>query len=101
MRSILFKISKLSQIKKPRKLYSDLTDAPDAFYINKTHANSFYNTGLKELLSQLSVKSIEICGAQTQFCIDTTVKVAHSLGYKIYMKKKCYNYLRQLVYVCR
>lgn len=29
------------------KLYSDLTDVLDAFYINKTHANSFYNTGLK------------------------------------------------------
>lgn len=55
--------------------------------IQKTHANSFYQTNLQELLQQNHINSLEICGAQTQFCIDTTVKFAHGLGYRLTMLK--------------
>ena len=58
----------------------------DAYFIEKTHANSFYQTELKKLLEELSISTIEICGAQTQYCVDTTVKFAHGLGYKIVMQ---------------
>lgn len=40
---------------------------------------------MKELLDSLNVKTLEICGAQTEFCVDTTIKVAHSFGYTINM----------------
>ncbi|WP_336770833.1 cysteine hydrolase family protein [Paenibacillus sp. MMO-58] len=50
--------------------------------INKIHANSFYKTNLKENLDQLNVNSIEFCGAQTEYCMDATIKFAHGLGYK-------------------
>lgn len=69
------------------EIYSEIAAVPDAFYIKKTHANSFYKTNLQELLTDLSAHSIEICGAQTQFCIDATIKVAHNLSYEISMKK--------------
>ncbi|QNK60920.1 cysteine hydrolase family protein [Paenibacillus sp. PAMC21692] len=52
------------------------------FLINKIHANSFYKTSLKENLDQLNVNSIEFCGAQTEYCMDATIKFAHGLGYK-------------------
>lgn len=32
-------------------------------------------------------KSLEICCAETPFCVDSTVKFAKGLGYKLYMKR--------------
>ncbi|RJX40544.1 cysteine hydrolase [Paenibacillus pinisoli] len=55
--------------------------------VNKTHANSFYKTNLKDTLDQLNVHSIEFCGAQTEYCMDATIKFAHGLGYKNLMVK--------------
>lgn len=55
------------------------------FLINKVHANSFYKTNLKEILDQLNVHSIEFCGAQTEYCMDATIKFAHGLGYENFM----------------
>lgn len=56
-------------------------------YIQKTHANSFYHTKLQEVLQKRHIGSLEICGAQTQYCVDTTIKFAHGLGYQLTMLK--------------
>lgn len=37
------------------------------------------------LLTELDCHSIELCGAQAEYCIDTTVKFAHGLGYQLMM----------------
>jgi nicotinamidase-related amidase len=58
------------------------------YFVRKTHANSFYKTNLKNLLDQLSVKKIEFCGAQTEYCMDATIKFAHGLGYENFMVQK-------------
>lgn len=58
------------------------------FFVRKTHANSFYKTNLKEILAQLSVHRIEFCGAQTEYCMDATIKFAHGLGYENFMVQK-------------
>ncbi|GGG14797.1 amidase [Paenibacillus albidus] len=55
------------------------------FLIKKIHANSFYRTNLKEILDQLNAHSIEFCGAQTEYCMDATIKFAHGLGYRNFM----------------
>ncbi|WP_146548002.1 isochorismatase family protein [Rummeliibacillus suwonensis] len=57
-------------------------------FVRKTHANSFYKTNLKDLLDILSIHSIEFCGAQTEYCMDATIKFFHGLGYKNYMVRK-------------
>ena len=56
-----------------------------AYFVRKTHANSFYKTNLSVLLTELDCHSIELCGAQAEYCIDTTVKFAHGLGYQLMM----------------
>ena len=58
------------------------------FFVRKTHANAFYKTNLKEILDQLSVNRIEFCGAQTEYCMDATIKFAHGLGYENFMGQK-------------
>ena len=42
--------------------------------------------GLQYFLKQLQINELEICGAQTEYCIDATVKMAHGLGYQLTMK---------------
>ncbi|MEK4628787.1 cysteine hydrolase family protein [Solibacillus sp. FSL R7-0682] len=58
------------------------------YFVRKTHANSFYKTNLKNLLEQLSVQKIEFCGAQTEYCMDATIKFSHGLGYENFMAHK-------------
>ncbi len=58
------------------------------YFVRKIHANSFYKTNLKNLLDQLSVQKIEFCGAQTEYCMDATIKFAHGLGYENFMVHK-------------
>lgn len=69
------------------KLFPELDAKDTDIYINKTHANSFYNTDLKEKLGKLNINKLEICGAQTEYCVDTTIRMAHGLGYTLFMKK--------------
>lgn len=77
----------LVPVSAPWKLMPELDNRGDDYYIAKTHANSFYRTTLANLLNDLKVKEIEFCGAQTEYCVDTTVRVAHGLGYKLSMVK--------------
>ncbi|KRK64812.1 isochorismatase hydrolase [Companilactobacillus tucceti DSM 20183] len=65
---------------------SELDKRDSDLVVEKTHANSFYHTELNELLRENGLKTIEICGAQTEYCCDTTIKMAHGLGYKILMQ---------------
>lgn len=65
---------------------SDLAIQPDDQIIEKTHPNSFYQTSLQDILNWSNVHSIEIAGAQSDFCINATIIMAHGLGYKLSMQ---------------
>ncbi|MBC1456569.1 cysteine hydrolase family protein [Listeria newyorkensis] len=66
-------------------LMPELDCRHDDIYVNKTHANSFFKTELPAILAGLDVEKIEFCGAQTEYCVDTTVRFAHGLGFDSYM----------------
>lgn len=66
----------------PWAIHAKLDVQAHDYLIEKTHANSFYKTNLQEVLDQLHVQRIEFCGAQTEYCMDATIKFAHGLGYK-------------------
>ncbi|GFH42481.1 hypothetical protein Hs30E_10320 [Lactococcus hodotermopsidis] len=40
---------------------------------------------LQEKLTENGINSLEIWGAQTEYCVDSTVKFAHGLGYQLTM----------------
>ncbi|MDZ7836040.1 MAG: isochorismatase family protein [Alkalibacterium sp.] len=42
---------------------------------------------MNDILEKAEVKNLEICGLETQHCVDATVKFAHGLGYTIQMQK--------------
>ncbi|EFM12518.1 isochorismatase hydrolase [Paenibacillus curdlanolyticus YK9] len=68
-------------------IHAELDVQAQDFLVNKLHANSFYKTNLKEILDHLNVQRIEFCGAQTEYCMDATIKFAHGLGYENFMVK--------------
>jgi len=55
--------------------------------VSKTHAHAFYHTNLRRVLTSFATESLEICGAQVEYCVDTTVKVAHGIGYDLQMTR--------------
>jgi len=51
--------------------------------IAKRHCSAFIGTDLCQRLQELRVKTLVVAGLQTEFCIDTNVRVAQSLGYAV------------------
>lgn len=50
---------------------------------DKQYNSAFLHTGLKEYLDSKNTKNIILVGLQTEYCIDTTCKVAFEYGYNI------------------
>ncbi|MCF6136349.1 cysteine hydrolase family protein [Pseudalkalibacillus berkeleyi] len=51
--------------------------------INKTLPNAFSDTSLKEVLNQMDIRHVYICGAQTDFCVDSTCRGAFDNHYDV------------------
>lgn len=62
----------------------------DDIVVAKTHPNSFYRTRLQDVLNQLAITDLEICGAQTQYCVDTTIRIAHDRKYPVEIYRDTY-----------
>lgn len=54
---------------------------------NKRYNSAFKETGLDEKLKELSIKELIIVGMQTEYCIDTSVRIAFEKGYKVFTPK--------------
>ena len=51
--------------------------------IRKTTPDSFYQTELGKLLPGEDFERLIICGLQTDYCVNATVRQAHQLGYDV------------------
>lgn len=51
--------------------------------MGKTATDSFHKTPLQSLLAQHNINHLIVCGMQSDFCVDTTVRRALALGYPI------------------
>ncbi|SBS38888.1 Streptothricin hydrolase [Marinomonas spartinae] len=59
-----------------------VTQACDHF-VRKTTPDSFLNTNLQNVLNELDVDSLIVCGYASEFCVDTTIRRAAGLGYSV------------------
>jgi nicotinamidase-related amidase len=59
-----------------------LQDAADA-YVEKTACDAFLGTPLKAMLDAAGASPLLIAGCATDFCVDTTLRAAASLGYPV------------------
>ncbi len=59
--------------------------------IQKQKSDSFYNTTLQQELERRNITKIVVAGIQTDYCVDTTCRCAHSLGYDITLVKDAHS----------
>ena len=65
------------------QLADDLLTAADDLRVRKTTPDAFYQTDLLSLLQARGIDRLVICGLQTDYCINATVRQAHALGYDV------------------
>ena len=65
------------------KLYEGLDVQQSDLRVRKTACDSFFNTDLKKLLDERHVDRVVICGMQTEYCIDSTVRGALANGLSV------------------
>ncbi len=63
-------------------VHPDIQPEPNDIVIEKYHADAFHESALDDTLKQLGISKLFITGLQTAYCVDTTCRRAHSLGYK-------------------
>jgi nicotinamidase-related amidase len=65
------------------QLYERLATYPEDIRVRKTATDSFHKTELHSLLQSRSVGKLVICGLQSEFCVDSTVRGALAHGYPV------------------
>jgi len=60
-----------------------LSVQPDDLRVRKTASDSFHHTELQALLQGRGVERLVVCGLQSDFCVDSTVRRALALGYPV------------------
>lgn len=64
-------------------LLPELEQPSGALYVTKTACDAFYHTELEQVLAQHDIRAFVICGCATDYCVDTTLRVGASKGYRI------------------
>ncbi|HFU4501480.1 TPA: cysteine hydrolase family protein [Streptococcus suis] len=55
----------------------------DEKIVDKRYSSAFKDTNLQAYLDEQGIERLIVMGMATNFCIDTTIKVAFELGYKV------------------
>jgi nicotinamidase-related amidase len=63
------------------KVHSSVQELEGEPVVLKHQINSFRDTNLKEILDELDVDSVLICGAMSHMCIDAVTRAADDFGY--------------------
>jgi len=64
-------------------IYEKLAPLPSEKIFDKKHNSAFKETSLREYLDSKGIETIILVGMQTEYCIDTTCKVAFEYGYSV------------------
>jgi nicotinamidase-related amidase len=65
------------------QLDDELLIQPNDRRVRKTTPDSFYKTELQDVLQSLGITQLIICGLQSDYCIDATVRRALTLDYHV------------------
>ncbi len=65
------------------RIHESIAPLPGELVIEKMESDSFLDTDLQEELDSLGVTDLIVCGMQSEFCVDTTCRRAHGLGYRV------------------
>jgi len=73
----------LEQGTKGWQIYNQIAPIDGEKIIEKRYCSSFRNTELKAYLNEKNIETIILVGMQTEYCIDTTCKVAFEHGFNV------------------
>lgn len=62
---------------------SEVAPAPNDSITVKRKNSAFYQTDLDEKLKAAGVDALVVCGMQTEYCVDATVRSAFERGYRV------------------
>lgn len=62
---------------------AEVAPQPGDNVVVKHRCNAFQDTDLDDRLRSLGIDEIVVCGMQTEFCVDTTVRAAFERGYHL------------------
>lgn len=65
------------------QLHLPVQDGPDEIVIRKTADDGFEGTSLAAVLSARGVRSLVLCGVQSEMCVSATARTALSLGFRV------------------
>lgn len=65
------------------QLYDRLATRPEDIRLRKAASDSFHKTELQALLQSNKVDHLIVCGLQSEFCVDSTVRGALARGYPV------------------
>jgi nicotinamidase-related amidase len=65
------------------QLAEGLAHLPEDVYVRKTASDSFHQSSLSAELNAHNVDELIVCGMQSDFCVDSTVRRALALGYPV------------------
>jgi len=69
---------------------AELTPQAGDPVVVKRHCSSFQGTDLDGQLRAAGVRHLVVCGMQTEYCVDTTVRAAFEHGYQITLVSDCH-----------
>jgi nicotinamidase-related amidase len=72
------------------RIHPDIEPKAGDHVLEKKASDAFYETGLKELLHGLNVRTIVLAGMQTEFCVDATVRSALSHEFDVVLLSDCH-----------
>lgn len=70
------------------QIYEKIKPNPNEKIFFKNYNSTFKETNLHEYLKSRDINDLIITGMQTDYCIDTTVKVAFEYGFKLIIPEK-------------
>jgi nicotinamidase-related amidase len=68
---------------KGAEIHSSVAPAAGEPVIEKNFPNSFRATDLKQRLDKAGIKQLVVAGMMTQMCVDSSVRAAADLGYRV------------------
>ena len=70
------------------QIYGEISPNASEKIICKNYNSAFKGTSLKEYLNNQGINQLIITGMQTEYCIDTTCKVAFEYGFELIIPEK-------------
>ncbi len=65
------------------QIAKEVAPAPEDPIVEKRYCDAFRDTDLAAVLERLGARSIVVCGMQTEYCIDATIREGERRGYDV------------------